>query len=299
MSDTITDFIKQDLAARLRHGQAPQRLTLAALAQHYDVSFTPVRLAVEELITERVLIKQDNGRLAVHPSVEVRQAAEGFVPPTPPQDVFAVEAALTDEIVRLSLNSRPSYLREETTAEQLGIGRTVLRQILSRLAGHGLIEHLPRRGWRVRPYDDAEMRAYLEVREALELKALDLARPNLRQADLERMLHGNEPEPGSQAERLDNDLHQYLIDKSGNRYLQEFFARHGSYHSMLFNYAAPGANVVQAMARQHRAILRALLAKDWSQARKALVKHIRAQQPVVHRLLKTLASQPAEASSEL
>ena len=45
MSETITDFIKQDLRARLLQGTAP-KLTLSALAQHYQVSTTPVRLAL-------------------------------------------------------------------------------------------------------------------------------------------------------------------------------------------------------------------------------------------------------------
>jgi DNA-binding GntR family transcriptional regulator len=172
-------------------------------------------------------------------------------------------------------------LREEATADRLGIGRTVLRQVLNRLAGLVLVDHLPRRGWKVRRCDEAEMLAYLQVRESLELKALDLAKHRLADEDLERMLVGNRG-----AARLDNQIHRYLIDKSGNRYLRDFFDRHGLFFTTLFDYAAPEANVVRAMARQHRGILRALLAKDWPKARKALARHIRAQTPIVRRLLR-------------
>ena len=59
---------------------------------------------------------------------------------------------------------------------------------------------------------------------------------------------------------------------------------------MLFDYAAPEAKVVRAMARQHRTILRALLARDWPAARKGLARHIRAQRPVVRRLLQRLTA---------
>jgi len=42
---------------------------------------------------------------------------------------------------------------------------------------------------------------------------------------------------------------------------------------------------VARMARQHRNILRALIARDWTQARKALSEHIRSQQEVVGSLM--------------
>jgi DNA-binding GntR family transcriptional regulator len=83
-------------------------------------------------------------------------------------------------------------------------------------------------------------------------------------------------------------LHRYLVERSGNRYIREFFDRHGVYFDTLFGYAAPEANVVRAMARQHRAILQALIARDWRAARKALAHHIRSQRPVVSRLLERL-----------
>jgi DNA-binding GntR family transcriptional regulator len=287
MPETIADFIKQDLKARLRSGAGlPDKLTLAALSEHYRVSFTPVRLAVRELIQERVLLRQDNGRIEFN--ALSRNGAEVVAPPAPPAEPHDVENTLIAEIIRHSLRGESTYLREEVTAERLGVGRTVLRQVLNRLAGQGVIEHLPRRGWRVKLFNEAEMNAYLQVRESLELKALDLARPRLVAADLKRMLWGNRAAPSG--ERLDNDLHRYLIAKADNGYIRDFFERHGRYYTMLFDYAAPEANVVRAMARQHRVILRALLAEDWKTARQALARHIRAQRPIVQRLLRKLAS---------
>lgn len=282
MSHSITNFIKHDLRARLATGVGlPGKLTLAALSKHYQVSLTPVRLAVGALIDEQALLKQANGRIALNPGAPVPAAL--LLPPRPALAQH-VATTLAAEIIRQSLRGEAEYLREEATAERFGMGRTALRQVLNRLAHQGLIEHLPRRGWRVRPFDEAEMVAYLQVREGLELKALDLARPHLDPADLQRMLRGNR----GKTPRLDNDLHDYLIARSGNRYIREFFDRHGIYYATLFNYAAPAANVVQAMARQHRSILRALLARDWKGARRALAHHIRAQRPVVRRLLQQL-----------
>jgi DNA-binding GntR family transcriptional regulator len=297
MPATMTEFIKQDLKARIRAGSdVPDKLTLAGLADFYQVSFTPVRLALQELIDERVLQKQANGRMQVNPDAHSETVVtEAIALPTRPGASHDLEAALADDIIKRSLRGDAEYLREEATAERYGVGRTVLRQALNRLAGQGLVEHLPRRGWRVHPFDEAEMIAYLQVRESLELKALELARLRLDPAKLQRMLKGNRPRHASDSAQLDNDLHRYLIQQAGNRFIRDFFDRHGIYYATLFQFAAPEANVVKAMARQHRAILKALLAKDWRKARQALARHIRAQRPIVERLLNQIGQKEASA----
>jgi DNA-binding GntR family transcriptional regulator len=294
MPETITDYIKRDLRARARgNGGLPENLTLSALSEQYRVSLTPVRLAVRDLVAEQVLLKYPNGRLAINRNKTQPRQVRPAPAPVPPPGLSELESRLADQIIRASLRGEAIFLREETTAEQLGVGRTVLRQVFSRLAGKGLLEHLPRRGWRVRPFDEADMRAYLEVRVSLELKALHQARPCLVRAELEAMLRGNRPGGKTDGPRLDNRLHRYLIDKADNPYVRDFFDRHGLYFTTLFDYAAPEAHVVAAMARQHRVILRALIAGDWPRARKALAHHIRSQRPVLERLLRGLGREKA------
>lgn len=292
MGQTIAKYITSDLKTRLRARDVPfGDLTLENLAQHYGVSFSPVRAAVRELLREGVLRKKANGRLEANP--QALRGRAGRAPAAPPSS-RDLEAALTQEVVRVAVRGQEEFLRENATAKELGIGRTALRPILARLAGLGLIEYLPRRGWRVRPLDEADVRAYLQVRESLELQALDLARPRLERAPLEQMLQGNTPGDADRQSRLDNRLHRYLIDTAGNRYIRDFFDRHGAYFSALFDYAAPKTNVVETMAAQHRAILQALIAGDWDAARQALAEHIRSQWPILQRLLRE--SQPASSA---
>jgi DNA-binding GntR family transcriptional regulator len=192
---------------------------------------------------------------------------------------------LTEDIVRRSLRGSSEFLREEAIAQQMGVGRTVLRQAFNRLAGKGLLEHIPRRGWRVRVFDEKDMIAYLEARESLERLALLLAAPHLQAADLEAMLAGNTPASPDDVPRLNNDLHAYLITKSSNPYIQDFFARHGPYWAALFDFAAPETHVLREVADQHRTILMALLNKKWDVAEKALSQHIRAQRVIVRQLM--------------
>jgi DNA-binding GntR family transcriptional regulator len=300
MSVTISQYIERDLAGRIGTNQdLPAQLTLHSLSRHYGVSPTPVREAIRRLLADGVLVRQGNGRL------DVNRAGRGFDggpchgdagEQKPPRRALDLASDLEAEVIRKSLRGEGDYLREEATAERFGVGRTAIRQAFLQLAGRGLIVHVPRCGWRVRTFDEADMAAYLEVREVLENKALSLARPHLIDADLRRMLAGNASRKGGP--RLDNSLHRYLVEKSGNDYLRDFFNRHGAYYTSLLDFAAPETHVVAAMARQHRKILRALLAQDWPQARRELARHIRAQRPIVGDLLKRIGRKESGHASE-
>ena len=175
----LTKYIKADLMLHLHSEEdLPCKLTLTGLADFYNVSLTPVRTAVAELIDEGILEKQDNGRLAIMPS-DGRKISPPSRKVQPPRTAADWEPLLIKEVMLSSLRSDPIYLREEALAGKLDVGRSVIRQALYRMAGAGLIEHVPRCGWLVHPIQESDVVAYLEIREALELKALDLSRPHL------------------------------------------------------------------------------------------------------------------------
>ena len=82
-----------------------------------------------------------------------------------------------------------------------------------------LIQH-KRDGKSLSPRDWAELITAYQVREVLEVRALALAWDRLERADIERFLEGNAP--GTR--KPDNGLHDYWIERSGNRYIRQFFA---------------------------------------------------------------------------
>lgn len=300
---TIAALIKADLKSRIAAGDAalPGQLTLTALAQHYSVSFTPVRQAVNDLIAENYLEKGTNGRLACNARRRQSVSAAGRKPrsskdsqsangspaaiSTAPASLATRrrEEAITAEVIRRSLVGKAGFLREELAAEEFGAGRSVIRRVFSTLAGQGLIEHVPRRGWRIRPYREADMLQYLDVRESLELRALELAWDKLNPARIQEFLERNSP---SAARRLqiDNRLHHYWIEACGNRYISDFFTRHGGYFGALFDQAAMKPSVIRQAAAEHRGILKAILAGDKRLARRKLARHIRGQRPKVKRM---------------
>jgi DNA-binding GntR family transcriptional regulator len=277
---SIATYIKEDLAAQLKSGQElPVQLTLDSLAGHYNVSFTPVRAAVAELIDEGLLEKGPNHRLTAAARRRNRSRKHQPKLPEPPQDSYEVIAS---DLVQLSLRGEPIYLREEATAEKYDISRSAIRNILHRLAGEGMLDHIPRRGWRLRPFRQDDLQAFIEVREVLELKAIELARPKLDPVELQRMLDLNEP-PASANPSLsvDESLHEYLISTAGNAYITDFFARQGRYYRLLFEWEDHDHDVAIETMRQHHEILSALVKKNWSAARKALSHHILVNHPIL------------------
>lgn len=279
----MASYIREDLKERISSGSLPPRLTLEELSRAYGVSVTPVRAALQELVRERFLRKRANGRVELSPD---RPKGSRRRVESPAHR----ERLLAAEVLRHSLRGDAVYLREEAVASRHGMGRTVVRQAFGRLVASGILEHVPRRGWRVRPLREEELDAYLEVRETLELKALELARPRIVRAEVERLLARNE-------EGLDNDLHRYLLDKARNRYLRDFFDRHGAYFSTLFDTASAGA--MRMMEGQHRRILLALLRRNWEAARQSLAQHIRSQRPVLKKMMERLATLPPEKWPEV
>jgi DNA-binding GntR family transcriptional regulator len=199
------------------------------------------------------------------------------------------EVRLTQLVIESSLRGESVFLREEESAEQLGVGRTVVRAMLSRLSGRGIVEHVPRRGWQVCAFSESRMGEYLEVRELLELRALELAADRLERKELDRLLIRNSPMKNGRV-RIDNALHGYWIERAGNRYISEFFSLHGQYFAALFDYASLEGSIIAEMAGQHHAILRALLDGNIGTAKKVLRLHIRSQRPNVARLMACVAN---------
>ena len=296
---TVAAYIKNDLRARIQTGdRSLETLTLCGLSTHYRVSLTPVRRAVNDLIQERWILKRPNGRLAVNCSPPLEGSALDRPQPPPLQrDWYRV---IADDVIRLSFRGEAVLLRENETASKYGVSRTIVRQVFHQLAGLGVIEHLPRRGWQVRPFRHDDVVSFLQVRETMELLALDLARPRLVRADLERMLDDLAVASAADRRPLDDEMHRYLVEKSENRYIEDFFREHtGLYnYRMLFGLEHDEAEWAAAVA-QHREVLEALLAEDWTRAKRLLSRHVWHQLASLEKAVRAAAKSGNEIEGQM
>ena len=279
--------IKNEIGSCLERSEDLQiPLTVQGLSEHYGVSYTPVREAIGELIEVGLIRKKSNGRLeAITP--KKRSKKSNFQ--TQKESQKKPVENITKELVEISLGGEESFVREEATASKHGLTRSTLRQILQRLAGEGILEHVPRRGWRVKPFSQEDMDAFIEVREVMELKALDLAKAKLPSPESQRKLRqikeNNQLANGKKGQaKIDNSLHAYFIDLAANPYINDFFNRHGRYFTILFNWEGENEKAAAEAVSQHHEIIDALLAQNWSLAKKRLSHHLHSNHPVLRDL---------------
>jgi DNA-binding GntR family transcriptional regulator len=82
-------------------------------------------------------------------------------------------------------------LRQNQLAEQLGVSNNPLREALRLLEAEGFVTIHPYRGATVRSISIGEVRQICQILTALEMRAIRLAIPNLREADLQHALDIN------------------------------------------------------------------------------------------------------------
>jgi DNA-binding GntR family transcriptional regulator len=282
----LASRIEKDLSAQLLSNSLSCPLTMDGLSQHYGVSYTPVRKALNGLIEEGLIRKKENGRL---------ELIETFKPHTYEARSFEIEdipdpsIEITRELIELSLSGKEVFIREESTARKHGLSRSSLRQILLKLAGEGLILHIPRRGWQVKPFRQEDLQSFIEVREVMELKALELAQSKLSKPEAKHRLQeikaSNQILKNRKVKvKIDNSLHQYLLELAGNPYLDDFFQRHGKYYSILFEWEGGNENAAIQAVHHHHAIIDALIDEDWALARTELSEHLRTNHPVLQEI---------------
>jgi DNA-binding GntR family transcriptional regulator len=87
----------------------------------------------------------------------------------------------------VSLRWKPgTAVQEIALAEAVGIGRTPVREAVQKLAAHGLLQVMPRKGLIIAPLQRSELRQVIEARRVLErllvVKAAERAGPQQRRA---------------------------------------------------------------------------------------------------------------------
>jgi DNA-binding GntR family transcriptional regulator len=188
-------------------------------------------------------------------------------------------------------------INERILCEQLQISRTPLREALKVLAADGLVELLPNRGARIAPLSPTEVADSFEVLAILEKHAGELATGRLSEStiqDLYRLhqamlAYSREGESESQL-RVDLQIHRIIVAGAGNMALSsvhEGLARKVERARYLATIAP--ARVRQS-AKEHEAILEAIMARDRAHAAGAFYIHcLKTRDAVVdalHRYLK-------------
>ena len=185
-----------------------------------------------------------------------------------------------------------AHLVMQDLADRFGVSQTPVREALITLEGVGIVDLAPNRGAIVRCVSAAEVREVCQVRRALECEAVRLACGRTALAELHklatgfrRMLTGTRQRRGryiEEARRLDSRLHDLIAESCGNRFLAKELGRLKLLFRALrdvaweWEQANCDRHRFAEEAREHLAIVEALLAGDARAASHAMARHIRA-----------------------
>ncbi len=184
---------------------------------------------------------------------------------------------LRSMIVRLEF-APGDVLREDDLREQLGIGRTPIREALQRLEREHFVKVVPRQGIFVTGIDVSELSMLFETRSVLEPYAARLAA--LRGTDeswdaMEEALDRTvDAADGAEVLAIDRTCHEIMWQAAGNRFLintlDMLYAQSDRlWHLYLADVADPGHAV-----EEHVAILNALRSRESDIAASLVDDHV-------------------------
>jgi DNA-binding GntR family transcriptional regulator len=197
----------------------------------------------------------------------------------PPTAQEAVSAELRRSILEGEL--RPgSQILQDKVAEQFGVSRVPVREALKMLEGEGQISYAPHRGYFVTELDIGELIEAYSIRNILEAEAVRAAIPNLTPEDDERL---EEALIDTEVANREDDLialtaanrrfHFALIEPCGMprliRIVRQLWDSTDPYRSIYF--VDPKHR--KKVDREHRAILKAVSARDADRAIELLAGH--------------------------
>jgi DNA-binding GntR family transcriptional regulator len=229
-----------------------------------------------------------------------------------PRTAEAIAAAeIRDAIVRGDL-SPGAKIRQEATAEQLGISLIPLREALKTLASEGIVTYHPQRGYFVTELPAGAIADIYVVRDLLETQIEEIAIPRLTDDDLRAM----RTHLRDQARAVENHdavemiaanrrFHFVIFNRCENRWLTRFVIqlwdtldpyRVLSYQRMWLE--DPERHVPAEILDEHDRILVALEKRNTKQALRLLERH-RARSETFLRVLIDRRNTPSEIANAL
>jgi DNA-binding GntR family transcriptional regulator len=190
--------------------------------------------------------------------------------------------ALRDRIVTLRLPPGTA-LREDRLMDELGLGRTPLREAVKRLALEGLVDVRPRSGTYVTDVEAHDIVHISEVRAELEAQAARLAAKRMddegraRAAGLDAELAAIDGSDSFDAYmNLDERVHRFVWEAARNPYLADVLERFWAHSLRIWHLVLERVPALPAAVHEQRALLDAVSAGDGRRAGARMREHVQA-----------------------
>jgi len=250
-------------------------ITEQALADHFRVSRTPVRMALASLAeTGAVEHRPNRGYFVAQPPASL---SELDVAPEEDDKLYyrIAEDRLADRI--------PARVVESELVRKYRVSRARMAAVLSRMAHEGWLERLPGHGWAFQPMLDS-VKAYEDgyrFRALIEPAALRHPGFHLPKEAIERcraiqrdlLLH-NERYTDAEVFAIGSAFHETLVGGSGNPFLMDAIRRVNSLRRLLEYRAKRNRGKIAGQFREHLALLDLVEAGKLEKAARLMEKHL-------------------------
>ena len=199
------------------------------------------------------------------------------------QQHFTLGEMVTQKLLEDIVEARfqPGHrLKETALADEYGVSRSLIREAIRRLEGHGLVEVISGKGTFVRELSADDIRDIYDIR--IELDGLAVRLATLRITDheiraMERLLNEMTQSLDNPTKwmKLNNQFHLALYRGSDRKHLCRLVGE-------LMNVTSPYAQLfvrarkrLESANREHRELLEAVKARDPEKAEEILEGHLR------------------------
>jgi DNA-binding GntR family transcriptional regulator len=198
---------------------------------------------------------------------------------------------IRDRIVTLALEPG-SMLNEKELTQELGLGRTPVREALKRLALENLVEVYPRRGIFVSSVDIRDLGSISELRAELEgcaaRLAAERATPEERTMCEELITELDHLSDGAGTYELidlDQRIHRHVYRCTHNPFLRAALEEHFLLTLRLWFLVLERVTRLEAAVQEHRQLLRAVAQQDSDRAEEVIRAHITGFEEAIRRVL--------------
>jgi DNA-binding GntR family transcriptional regulator len=188
-------------------------------------------------------------------------------------------ARILERILRLEM-APGSVVNEARLREELGIGRTPIREALQRLARENLVRSIPHRGTFVTDVNITDLARITEVRVVLESHASRLAAEKLASVDREALtqllekLRRDHITDQRDLMELDQRVHRAIYRAARNPFLESTLERYFNLSLRLWYLVLDREVRLREAVDEHVELLRAILGGDGELAETIMRRHV-------------------------
>lgn len=190
---------------------------------------------------------------------------------------YTVYQSIKDSIINGDIEPG-TRLTESKLSKQLNVSATPVREAFRELSSEGLIKLIPYRGAVVQRFTHEELSEVYECREALEVKAVELAIYNIDDDSLNELYSLLEKSKGTSSHleyvEVNSSIHNLILKNAKNQTLMNFMKQIQEvvmHNRTLSSYSEERK---KEMYEEHKNIIDAIKNKDIENAKINMKKHI-------------------------